>query len=347
MGRETDGRAAKSAYIRLVYRFRARLSSGRKLRGRRAISLKRDASCVILNRNDKCNRRAGAKAPDVRGITGERETVMRKKRGWRRAAALALSAVLLAGTALALYDAIWPQQSGTDVLTSKSLVVDAGNAAQGYILAHGKENKKRLKLRVTQGQYKLTYDLNTAGEYEVFPLQLGDGSYTVELFENVSGKKYAAEGKVTVSVKLDDPYAPFLGPNQYVHYTQDTEAVKTSYALCEGMTDDREIFETIRGYIKANYMYDYVKAATVAGGTLPDIDGCYEKKMGICQDLAALAACMLRVQGVPTKLMVGYAGKMYHAWNSVVIDGEEVLYDPTLELSAIESGQTYTTERYY
>lgn len=272
---------------------------------------------------------------------------MRKKRGWRRAAALALSAVLLAGTALALYDAIWPQQSGTDVLTSKSLVVDAGNAAQGYILAHGRENKKRLKLRVTQGQYKLTYDLNTAGEYEVFPLQLGDGSYTVELFENVSGKKYAAEGKVTVSVKLDDPYAPFLGPNQYVHYTQDTEAVKTSYALCEGMTDDQEIFETIRAYIKANYMYDYVKAATVAGGTLPDIDGCYEKKMGICQDLAALAACMLRVQGVPTKLMVGYAGKMYHAWNSVVIDGEEVLYDPTLELSAIESGQTYTTERYY
>ena len=161
--------------------------------------------------------------------------------------------MLLAGTALALYDAIWPQQSGTDVLTSKRLVVDAGNAAQGYILAHGKENKKRLKLRVTQGQYKLTYDLNTAGEYEVFPLQLGDGSYTVELFENVSGKKYAAEGKVTVRVKLDDPYAPFLGPNQYVHYTQDTEAVKTSYALCEGMTDDREIFETIRGYIKANY----------------------------------------------------------------------------------------------
>ena len=93
---------------------------------------------------------------------------MRKKRGWRRAAALALSAVLLAGTALALYDAIWPQQSGTDVLTSKSLVVDAGNATQGYILARGKENKKRLKLRVTQGQYKLTYDLNTAGGYEGF-----------------------------------------------------------------------------------------------------------------------------------------------------------------------------------
>ena len=82
-------------------------------------------------------------------------------------------------------------------------------------------------------------------------------------------------------------------------------------------------------------------------GTLPDIDGCYESKMGICQDLAAMAACMLRVQGIPTRLMIGYAGKMYHAWNTVIINGEEVLYDPTLELSAIDSGLTYTVERYY
>lgn len=272
---------------------------------------------------------------------------MRRKGGWLRAAALASSLAMIAGAALALYDAIWPQQSGTNVLTSKSLVVDASNASQGYIMAHGDAGNKRLKLRVTQGQYKLTYDLNTTGEYETFPLQLGDGSYTVELFENVSGKKYSAEGKVSVDVKLDDPYAPFLGPNQYVNYTQDTEAVKTSYELCEGMTDDQEIFETIRSYIKTNYLYDYVKAATVKSGTLPDIDGCYETKMGICQDLAALAACMLRVQGVPTRLMVGYTGKMYHAWNIVIINGEEVLYDPTLELSAIESGQTYTVERYY
>ncbi len=160
---------------------------------------------------------------------------MRKKRGWRRAAALALSAVLLAGTALALYDAIWPQQSGTDVLTSKSLVVDAGNAAQGYILARGKENKKRLKLRVTQGQYKLTYDLNTAGEYEVFPLQLGDGSYTVELFENVSGKKYAAEGKVTVRVKLDDP----------VRAVPRAESIRPLYAGYRGRQD---LLRALRGH---------------------------------------------------------------------------------------------------
>lgn len=113
------------------------------------------------------------------------------------------------------------------------------------------------------------------------------------------------------------------------------------------MTDDREIFETIRGYIKANYMYDYVKAATVAGGTLPDIDGCYEKKMGICQDLAALAACMLRVQGVPTRLMVGYAGKMYHAWNRRRHRRRGGALRPDARAERHRDGRPTPPERYY
>ena len=85
--------------------------------------------------------------------------------------------------ALAAYQAIWPEASGKDVQKSKNLVVDASNCSQGYIMAHGGTGMKQLKLRVTQGKYKLTYDLGSAGEYEVFPLQLGDGAYTVELFE--------------------------------------------------------------------------------------------------------------------------------------------------------------------
>ena len=265
----------------------------------------------------------------------------------RRTAAWMLFLCLFGiAAALAAYQAIWPEASGKDVQKSKSLVVDASNCSQGYIMAHGGTGMKQLKLRVTQGKYKLTYDLGSAGEYEVFPLQLGDGAYTVELFENVSGKKYSAEGKVTLNVQLDDPYAPFLSPNQYVCYDENTEAVQMSYQLCEGLTDEKEIFETIRAYMRSHYAYDYDKAASVQSGTLPDIDGCYESKKGICQDLAAVAACMLRVQGIPTRLVVGYVGRTYHAWNSVLLIGEEVLYDPTLELNAVESG-SYTVERYY
>ena len=40
-------------------------------------------------------------------------------------------------------------------------------------------------------------------------------------------------------------------------------------------------------------------------------------KKGICFDYASLMAGMLRSQGVPCKLVVGYAGTAYHAWISV------------------------------
>ena len=40
-------------------------------------------------------------------------------------------------------------------------------------------------------------------------------------------------------------------------------------------------------------------------------------KKGICFDYAALMTGMLRSQGVPCKLVVGYAGTAYHAWISV------------------------------
>lgn len=32
------------------------------------------------------------------------------------------------------------------------------------------------------------------------------------------------------------------------------------------MTDPQEIFETVQAYIKANYLYDYIKAETVKSG---------------------------------------------------------------------------------
>ena len=42
-----------------------------------------------------------------------------------------------------------------------------------------------------------------------------------------------------------------------------------------------------------------------------------QAKKGICFDYAALMTAMLRSQGIPSKLVVGYAGTTYHAWISV------------------------------
>lgn len=259
---------------------------------------------------------------------------------------LALSAVTIALATLTR-DVFWPEATGTDVRSNGALTVDVSHAPDGYVMVRGASSDRRLKLRMVKGETVYTYDLNGVGAYEVIPLQLGSGSYTCTLYENVKGNSYAQAGQVKLSVELEEEYAAFLWPNQYVDYDEETTAVALSNELCAGLTTDREKFEAIRGYIAGNYVYDFVKALTVTGGTLPDIEYCMEQRMGICQDLSAMAACMLRVQGIPTKLIIGYADNNYHAWTRVLIDGEEILYDPTVELDAMAGISRYTAERCY
>lgn len=242
---------------------------------------------------------------------------------------------------------VWPEPSGQKAQTGGKLTVDAGNAHDGYIRVMGKKSKKRLKLRIAYGKETLTYDLNSDGEYEVFPLQNGSGKYAVTLYEQASGKKYSQAGKVTVNAKMEDEGAAFLCPSQYVNYGPDSAAVAVGLEICEGMTEETEIFDTVCAYVTKNFAYDYVKAVTVTIGTLPDIEGCMSSRMGICQDLAAVTVCMLRVNGVHAKLVIGYADSQYHAWVVAIVNGEEVFFDPTAALKAIRNVKTYTVERIY
>ena len=55
-------------------------------------------------------------------------------------------------------------------------------------------------------------------------------------------------------------------------------------------------------------------------GYLPDVDEVFEAQTGICFDYAAIMATMLRSQRIPTRLEVGYAGDVYHAWISTYIE---------------------------
>ncbi len=231
--------------------------------------------------------------------------------------------------------------------TNGKLRVDANHTKEGYFLASiSKKSNKKMKMRVVKGKVTLTYDLNNGANYEVFPFQLGDGKYEISLYENVSGKKYSAAGKITVTVKLTDPNGPFLYPNQYVNYTAKSKVVLQADKICKDKTP-QQAFDAVCSYMKSSFVYDFIKATNIKAGELPDIDGCFDKHMGVCQDLSAIMIAMLRSQGIPSKLMIGYAGKQYHAWTMTIIDGEEVFYDPTAALNAINKTKTYTTERYY
>ena len=261
------------------------------------------------------------------------------------------AALILAACAVFMAIAIGlnlPEASGKTVKKDGKMTIDCSHMDQGYIMVKGKKSNKRLKLQVSTAGAKLNYDLNSEGNYEVFPLQFGSGKYQVALFENASGKKYAKEGTVKLNVKMPDELSCFTYPNQYVNYDENTACVKQSLAMCKGMKDQAEIYRTVCKYIKDNFVYDFMKSVSVKAGQLPDIDDCWKKKMGICQDLSAMTCAMLRCQGIPARLMIGTVGaNTYHAWVVAWVNGEERFWDPTAELNASSKKETYTTERYY
>ena len=118
--------------------------------------------------------------------------------------------------------------------------------------------------------------------------------------------------------------------------------------ICEGVTNQEEIFDIVRKYVMKNFNYDYIKSVTVKPGLLPQIDECWKNKMGICQDLSALTCAMLRSQGVPARLVIGTVGSnTYHAWVVAVVNGDNRFFDPTAEMNASSKNEQYSTERYY
>ena len=273
---------------------------------------------------------------------------LRTRKAYRPAlAVLALCLVFAVVMALASEKAVWPDPSGTDVRTNGKLIIDCSHMDQGYVMARISESTSHaMKLRVTFKGGQLMYDINNDGDFETFPLQLGSGSYEFSLFENVKGSKFSAEGKITLSVELEDEYAAFLVPNQYVCYDEESEVVKKSDEICAGKTTDREIYDTVCNFMASEFQYDFVRATTISSGTLPEVDACYAKRSGICQDMAAVMVCMLRTQGIPAKLVIGYADQYYHAWTTAVVDGEEIFFDPTAAIGCINASR-YSIERVY
>ena len=245
-----------------------------------------------------------------------------------------LAVVLLIGTAAGASVIVpasadtavpYPMASGKAVKKNASVVIDYSNAKDGYVMIKwtgGAVNKVAVQVTGPNNAEKYTYYLRTDGNYDVIPLSDGSGKYKFVVCKNVSGTKYASVLTASISVKLEDSLAPFLRPNQYVNYTEDSEAVKLARELVGDETDNLAKVRAVYNWVVTNLTYDYDKAKTVKTGYLPDVDNVLEEKKGICFDYSALMASMLRSQGVPVKLVVGWTSTgEYHAWINVWSDG--------------------------
>lgn len=289
-----------------------------------------------------------------------------KKSVQKRIAAAVLALGLTAGVlgAVSAKNSAMPTRAetrtGVTVYSNAKAAIDASNLAEGYLLVRytgGKDVKIKVQI-ARDGGTTYTYNLDNKGAAEIFSLTEGDGDYTVKVYENTTGAKYAQAYSTTVTMKLRNQFLPFLYPNQFVSYTEGSAVVKKAAELTKSDTTDLARIQRIYDFVTQNFSYDYELAKTVQSGYLPDVDEVLAAKKGICFDYAAVMAAMLRSQNIPCKLVVGYAGTIYHAWIDVYIEGvgwvDKVIYfdgvtwtlmDPTFVSSGNHSDSimTYVT----
>lgn len=213
-----------------------------------------------------------------------------------------------------------PQATGLEAYGNDSVSIDASNTTEGYFMVRYQGDADKSRIQVTTPDGTLYSYCLVPGDYETFPLSGGDGSYQIDVYEHAYDNKYALSFSQTISVSLSDEFKPFLYPNQYVWFTQDSEAVTYGRELSQKSADDLDYVEQVYNYVIQNISYDTDFAEDIPTDYIPDIDVTMQTRKGICFDYASLMSALLRSQGIPTKLVVGYSGTAYHAWISVYLD---------------------------
>lgn len=215
-----------------------------------------------------------------------------------------------------------PTAPGTQTFASGAAVLDYSNASAGYVMLNYSGANPKVRFRITTpAGVNYTYSVTTYGSYVAYPLSGGDGNYTFTVYESVSAQDnlYSMALSNSTSVTIQNGFSPFLYPNYYVDFNAASACVEKASKLAAGCAKDLDVVSAVYHYETGNITYDHNKAKTVQSGYAPYPDNTLASGTGICFDYASLMSAMLRSQGIPTRLEVGYVGEVYHAWISCYI----------------------------
>lgn len=155
---------------------------------------------------------------------------------------------------------LWPQSPGVDVLTdSRYAMVDMSNVSQGYVTARLLSSASKIKLQISKDDKKYNYDL-TSSDYTAFPLQMGNGIYTIKILSQIEGTKYAVVASTQKEVTIQDEFSVYLYPNQVVNYGPDSIVVNKSFELTKDDKDNLTRIYHLFEYTVDVLDYDYEKA---------------------------------------------------------------------------------------
>lgn len=205
-----------------------------------------------------------------------------------------------------------PAASGVNTAEENGAVIDYSGLGEGYVMARYASAKgKALRVQVQGPGQLYTYELPD-GEWMAFPLSEGSGQYTVTVLENRSGRKYGILVRAELQAELEDAQLPFLRPTENVDYLNAGQTQQKALELTSGAETPLEQARAVYDYVLKFIADDGVEAAGGKSGCEPELDGILTSGMGSCYGRAALMAGMLRSQGIPSKISVGYTGKARH-----------------------------------
>jgi hypothetical protein len=215
---------------------------------------------------------------------------------------------------------ILPVASEVKVSDTAKSTIDYSNTSDGYVMLKYKGSNSRIVLRITAPN-GVVYQFEPAAnnDWKAFPLSEGNGRYIVEFFEGTAGTTAVSPvDKIEIDVSITNAHKPFLMANYYVNYTSSSAVVTKASELAAGMTTDIDKITAVYNWFVENITYDQAKSdSALPASYIPNLADLMRDKKGICFDYASGMAAMLRSQGIPTKLEIGYAGDTYHAWVSV------------------------------
>lgn len=235
----------------------------------------------------------------------------------------------------------------TTSLQNGSVTLNTNLAGKGIIgIQTDVAGNEKLKVKVCRGENAVYYNINPNQMIKV-PIQMGNGTYQIELYQNISGTEYAKLFSRDIDVTLENENDVFLFPSQIVNYEGSANSKGLAEQLVQNAGSDAEKLNAIYEYVVQNMTYDYDEINRIDSTYIPNIDNILESKKGICYDYAAVMASLLREAGIPAKLLMGYRSDTedYHAWNQALVDGRWITVDATWDSVLKQNGQPYTMEK--
>lgn len=230
--------------------------------------------------------------------------------------------------------------------------VDASPIGRGIIgVKYSSQEKKRVKVSIEKSGKVYYYDLPNDGKINYLPLQMNNGSYNISVYEQVNGTSYLPVHQTAVNMALKDHNQVYLQSVQNVTWNKSMKPIKKAAELTSKLKRNEDKVKAIHSYIVKNVKYDSQKLKTVQPGYLPSIEATFKDNKGICYDYSSLFAAMLRSQGIPAKVAMGYTPgvKGYHAWNEVYIKelNKWVIIDTTVDASSKKAVSIYKKTSLY